>query len=70
MHNSTRRKRENKLYIGSSRGADFLRAKGILQADEVFIRSSLVDLLLEHDLRVMNTFFQKAPREKATFKLV
>eukprot|EP00972_Heterocapsa_arctica_P112688 16433226-Heterocapsa_arctica.AAC.1 len=35
----------------------------------MFNLNSLVDLLREHDLRVMNTF-QKSPRQKATCKFV
>eukprot|EP00972_Heterocapsa_arctica_P101447 14949087-Heterocapsa_arctica.AAC.1 len=52
------------------KGLAFLFAKENLQGDKIFNRSSLTDLLREHDLRVMNTFFHKPPREKATCKFV
>eukprot|EP00972_Heterocapsa_arctica_P098127 14478323-Heterocapsa_arctica.AAC.1 len=52
------------------KGLAFLLAKENTQGDKMFNRSSLTDLLREHDLRVMNTFLHKPPREKATCKSV
>eukprot|EP00972_Heterocapsa_arctica_P055784 8228470-Heterocapsa_arctica.AAC.1 len=63
------RKEGEETYIGPhifGKGADFLLAKENLQGEKVFNRNYLIDLLREHDLRVMNTFFNKPPREKAT----
>eukprot|EP00972_Heterocapsa_arctica_P083292 12273642-Heterocapsa_arctica.AAC.1 len=61
MRNYTRKQREKNNTSALTCSAE---------ADKVFNRSSRVDLRLEYDLRVMNAFFQKAPGEKATFKLV
>eukprot|EP00972_Heterocapsa_arctica_P017452 2578615-Heterocapsa_arctica.AAC.1 len=50
------------------KGAAFLQAKEAFQGDRIFNRTSLIDLLREHDMQIMNTFFQQPPREKATCK--
>eukprot|EP00972_Heterocapsa_arctica_P082345 12134191-Heterocapsa_arctica.AAC.1 len=66
-------KQGEEQYIGPhmfGRGAEFLRTKEILQADKVLNRSSLVDLLLEHELRIMNTFVSESSARESTFKLV
>ncbi len=54
------RKDGEEPYLGPhifGRGPEFLTAKETTQGDKVFYRNSLIDLLREHDLRVMNTFF-------------
>eukprot|EP00972_Heterocapsa_arctica_P077020 11357928-Heterocapsa_arctica.AAC.1 len=45
------------------KGPAFLLAKENLQGDRTFNRNSLIYLLREQDLRVMNTFVDKPPRE-------
>eukprot|EP00972_Heterocapsa_arctica_P073538 10861108-Heterocapsa_arctica.AAC.1 len=67
------RKEGEEPYLGLhilGKGNAFLLNKENLQGEKVFNRNSFTDLLREHDLRAMNTFFHKPPREKATCKFV
>eukprot|EP00972_Heterocapsa_arctica_P113150 16435647-Heterocapsa_arctica.AAC.1 len=67
------RKEKEETYIGPhifGKGAAFLQTKETLQGDEMFNHNSLTDILRERDMRIMNTFFHKPPREKATCKYV
>ena len=67
------RKAEEEQYIGNNilgKGLQFLYRKETAAGNVTLNRTFLINLLREHDMECMNTFFQQPNKYKAAFKLV
>ena len=67
------RKADEEQYIGNNvlgKGLQFLCRKEAAAGKVTLNRTFLINLLREHDMKCMNTFFQKPNKYKATLKLV
>ena len=67
------RKVDEEQYIGNNvlgKGLQFHYRKEAAAGIVTLSRTFLINLLREHDMKCMNTFFQKPNKDKATFKLV
>ena len=67
------RKADEDQHIGNNilgKGLQLLYRKEAAAGNATLKRTFLINLLREHDMKCMNTFFQKPNKYKATFKLV
>ena len=67
------RKADEEQYIGNNiigKGLQFHCRKEAAAGNVTLNRTFLINLLREHDMKCMNTSFQKPNKYKATFKLV